>query len=385
MHEKNNGRIKVLQINAGSKDYGGVSAMVFGIYKNIDKEKFQFDFVSPRKTTYEIKRREIEEMGGNIIELDTKGNLIRRKIQLYFRLKKIIEKERYQIVHINSGSFFFNLQVAIISKKLNVKKIIIHSHNGKNPNKKVKNIFIKIFKPLIKVYGTDFLTCSNEASENMYTKKMIQNNEIIMIPNGIETDKFKYNENVRNRYRNKLNIDGKIVLGNIGRFKEQKNHKFLLEVFKELLKINSNFVLLLIGEGELKQKIEDYTEELKISENVLFLGLREDISELLMCMDIFIMTSIHEGLPVVGIEAQASGLPLVLSDCITKEINVSNNIKYISLSESPTNWAIEINKIAIKENNREESYKNVKEKGFDIKETVKKIEKIYLSKNENIS
>ena len=144
-------------------------------------------------------------------------------------------------------------------------------------------------------------------------------------------------------------------------------------------------MLLLIGEGELKQKIEDYTEELKISENVLFLGLREDISELLMCMDIFIMTSIHEGLPVVGIEAQASGLPLVLSDCITKEINVSNNIKYISLSESPTNWAIEINKIAIKENNREESYKNVKEKGFDIKETVKKIEKIYLSKNENIS
>ena len=115
MGMKDNSTIKVLQINSGSENYGGVSAMVFEIYKNIDRSKFKFDFVSPKKTTYGLKRKEIEEMGGTIIELNTSGNIIKRKLQLWKRLKKLIEEQKYDIIHINSGSFFFNLLKALLS------------------------------------------------------------------------------------------------------------------------------------------------------------------------------------------------------------------------------------------------------------------------------
>ena len=375
---ENNKLIKVLQINAGTKNYGGVSAMVFEIYKNIDRKKFQFDFVSPMKTTYEIKRQEIEELGGNIIELNTNGNLVERKIQLYSRLKKLIKKEKYQIVQTNSGAFFFNLEIAIIAKMTGVKRIIIHSHNGTNPTQKIKNVLKIPCKPLLKVFATDFLTCSKEASENIYTKRMIKKNEIITIPNGIDTAKYQYNETIAKEYKNKLNIEGKIVIGNIGRFMKQKNHKFLLDVFKEFSYINNNAVLLLIGEGKLKPKIEDYAKKIGINKNILFLGLRKDIPNLLMCMDCFVLTSFYEGLPVVGVGAQASGLPIILSDTITKEVNLSENVKYISLKEQPTTWANEINNILSKENDRELAYENVKKKGFDIENTAKKLEEIYL-------
>lgn len=371
--------IRVLQMNSGSQIYSGVAAMIYEIYKNIDREKFQFDFVSPMKTTYEIKRKEIEEMGGNIIELDTKGNLLKRKTQLFIRLKRLIKERKYDIVHINSGVFFFNLQVAFIAKISGVKRIIIHSHNGTNPKIKIKNKIAKILKPLLQFMGTDYLTCSEEAAKNMFTKKLIRNNRVITILNGIETDKFKFNQEKRNEYRKELKIEDKIVLGHIGRFMRQKNHKFLLQIFNELLKIKSNAVLLLVGEGELREEIEKQAKELGIYEKIMFLGLRKDIPELLSCMDVFVLPSFYEGLPVVGVEAQASGLPLVLSDFITKEVKISENVEYISLSQDADKWAVEINNILDKQMHRDIAYKNVKEKGFDIKETAKKIEQIYLN------
>ena len=213
----------------------------------------------------------------------------------------------------------------------------------------------------------------------MYTKKLIKSNKIVMIPNGIETEKFKYNEEIRNKYRTDLGIENKVVIGNIGRFMEQKNHKFLLEVFKEFLNINPNSVLLLIGDGELEDKTKDYAKELEIDKNVMFLGLRKDIPNLLMCMDIFVMTSFHEGLPVVGVEAQSSGLPIIFSNNITREVEILENVKYVKLEDGAKIWADEINNLLAKENDRKQSFQKVKEKGFDIKETVKKIEQIYLN------
>ena len=370
--------IRILQINAGSKKYGGVSAMTYEIYKNIDKTKFQFDFVSPEKTTFEIKREEIEKMGGRIFELDTKGNILKRKIELFVRLRKLIKQEKYQIIHINSGVFSYNLEVAIIAKLAHVKKIIIHSHSAGNPNRLAKKTIEKITKPFIKLFGTDFLTCSNEASKNMYTDKMIKSNEIITIPNGIETEKFEYNEKTRNEYRKTLNIENKIVLGTVGRLSEEKNQKFMIDILKELLKLNDNAILMLVGDGDIKQQLQEYVKKMDIEDKVLFLGLREDIENLLMCMDIFIMTSTYEGLPVVGIEAQASGLPVILSDVITQEVKLTDKVKYISLQESPEKWAQEINNIEIKENERKDAYKIIQERGFDIKETVRRTEEIYL-------
>ena len=369
--------IKVLQINAGNGNYGGVSAMIFQIFKHIDKTKFSFDFVSPQKTTYELKRKEIEEMGGRIIELNTSGNVIKRKIQLFKRLKKLIKTNKYEIVHINSGVFFFNLEVAFICKILHVNKIIVHSHNGLDPKNKFKNKISKLFKFLLEIFATDFFTCSEEATKAMFSNKIIKNNKVIFIPNGIETNKFKFNEDVRKEYRKNLNLEDKFVIGHIGRFMTQKNHKFLIDIFNEFQKKNDSAILLLVGEGELQQNIKDYVKELNIENKVNFLGIRNDIPNLLMAMDCFVMPSFHEGLPVVGIEAQASGLNMVLSDSITKEVKVTDNLKFCSLDSGVDSWVNMLQEVSKEDNDRNDAYLIVKNSGFDIDNTVKKIEEIY--------
>lgn len=374
-----NDKIKVLQVNAGSGNFGGVSAMIFEIFKYIDKEKFQFDFLSPKLTTYELKREEIEKNGGNIIELKVKGNILVQKIQIYKKLKKILKQKNYNIVHINSGAFFFNLQIAMICKLSKVPKIIVHSHNALNPNKKIKKILIKLFKPTLNLFATDFLTCSNKAANAMFTKKMILKNNVKFIPNGIETQKFRFDKNIRNKYRKNLDVEDKFVIGHVGRFMEQKNHKFLIDVFYDYQKKHKKSCLILVGEGELKEDIENYTKSLGIMEKVKFLGLRDDVSNLMMAFDIFILPSLHEGLPVVGVEAQASGLPTIFSSNITKEVQILKSVEFLSLKSPKNIWSNAIEKL--KELDRENAYKQVIKQGFDIKETVKRIEKIYLDIN----
>ena len=180
---------------------------------------------------------------------------------------------------------------------------------------------------------------------------------------------------IRNIFREKLDISDKVVIGNVGRFTFQKNHKFLLEVFNEYLKINNEAILLLVGEGELEEEIRNKMKDLNIDNKVIFYGISNEVEKLMQAMDCFVMTSFYEGLPIVGVEAQASGLPLILSDKITNEIKIISNVKFISLNDNARIWACELDK-SIKLQRKDTSNELI-EKGFDIESIAKKLEELF--------
>ena len=368
---------RVLQISIGTTVFGGVEKMIYEIYKNIDQNKYQFDFLSPNYSTYESYRNEIENKGGKIIELKTDRSNFKKKLLYNKRLYKFLKNNKYDIVHINSGVFLFVLQVAVICKISGVKKIIVHSHNAIVIKNKLKKFIITILKPFLKCVATDYLACSELAAKSIFSKSNLKNVKIIK--NGINVAKYKFNIDIREQYRKKLKIEDNICYVHVGRFEKQKNHNFLIEIFNEILKEQNNAKLFLIGEGELKENIKNKVKEYGISDKVEFLNQRKDVAELLQAMDCFILPSLYEGLPVVGIEAQTSGLPLICSDTITKELKLLDTTTFISLNDAANIWSKKICEItnSVDLQTRENAYKIVQDEGYDIKITANKMQEIY--------
>lgn len=371
---------RVLQISIGTTVFGGVEKMIYEIYKNIDRSKFQFDFLSPNYSTYESYKNEIENMGGKIIELKTdRSSSLKEKLKYNIRLYRFLKDNKYDIVHINSGVFLFVLQVAIICKITRVKKIIVHSHsaNANAIKNKFKKFIINMLKPLLKCVATDYLACSELAKQSLFSKNNFKNVKIIK--NGIDVSKYKFNIDIRKQYRKKLNIEDKICYVHVGRFEKEKNHKFLIDIFNEILKEQNNAKLILIGDGKLKRSIINKVEQYGIKDKVEFLNQRKDVAELLQAMDCFILPSLYEGLPVVGVEAQTSGLSLICSDTITKELKLLDTTTFISLNESASIWSKKICEItnSIDLKSRENAYKIVQDNGYDIKITANKMQEIY--------
>lgn len=370
--------IRVLQINIGQV-FGGVSSMLFNIYKKTDHEKIQFDFLAPRKSSFSLYRQEIEANGGKIIELNTSGFFIKRKIEFWKKLYRTIKKDDYKIIHCNSGSVFFNLQVAIIAKLNKCEKIIVHSHNAGN-DKRIKILLGNLVKWLFPYSATHFLTCSEKAGYFMFPQKLMRSKKYRMINNGVDIEKFQFDLSNREKIRNEMKVTDQTVFLHVGRFTYQKNHKKLIQIFSECLKSDPDAVLLLAGEGELKEEIQSLVKRLGIAKQVRFLGLRKDISKLMSASDIFLLPSHYEGLPVVGIEAQANGLPCCFSNEITNEVNLIPEInRMISLDDPAKLWAETIQSLLLsqKEKNREQYAQIVKDAGFSLEQIAQELTELY--------
>jgi len=195
--------------------------------------------------------------------------------------------------------------------------------------------------------------------------------------NAVDTDKFRFNEEVRNNIRRKLDVEGKKVIGHVGRFNPQKNHEFLIDVFNEIYKKDKDIVLLLVGDGYLKEKIEEKVNKLGLDKSVKFLGVREDISELMQAMDLFLFPSQFEGLAVVMVEAQAAGLKVITSTGVTKESDITNNVEFIELSKGAEYWADIIINSDFK---KKDSIKMMISKGYDSTNNVKWLSDFYTNK-----
>ena len=345
--------MRVLEIIDGYS-FGGIAKLMYDISNNIND--VDIDFLS----SVNIKN--------NWNSLDVDRKTIKGKIVYNHRLKKYLKNNKYDIVHINSAAFFFSFQVVIICKLCKIKKIVVHSHNTPKINR-IKKIFIRILSPLYMRLTDAHLSCSKQASRSLY----YNDKDVIILKNGIDVNKYKFNEEKRNKIRKELKIDTKIVYGHVGRFEKQKNHIFLIDVFNKLQKDN-NSVLLLVGIGSLENEIRKKVEDLGLSNKVIFLDFREDIGDILNAMDIFIFPSLYEGLGISVIESQTSGLPTVVSKYIPEEAHISNNFIKIP-SFDVDKWVNKINSIKI--NNRKNAYKNTIKEGFDIKDSSIKLEKIY--------
>lgn len=371
--------LRVLQINSGSNNFGGVSSFLYNIYIHMDKSQIQFDFLSPEKTTYGIHRSEIEQMGGKIFELGITGNILTRKIKLYLKLKEFLKKNNYRIVHINSGNFFFNVFVSYAIKSAGVPVRIIHSHNAGDTSKsKLKKMAFNLLKPVLNRNATDLFACSMLAANYMFTEETVKSGKVKIIPNGIDTSKFAYNESVRNQVRSELGLNDKFIVGNVARFMPQKNHTFLIEVFEKVAEKNDKAVLLLIGQGELMNNIKALVAKKGLSEKVIFLGQRNDVDKLYQAMDAFVLTSFHEGFGIVTIEAQSSGLPCIVSDNIPEEANVTKTMLRLPLSCSSKKWADAILKSECKV--RKNNSGIVSDAGYDVKSVSDMMKRFYINR-----
>ena len=332
---------------------GGIEKIIFDIKNNLNS-KYKIDILSMV----------------NISNYNTKSllnknyrNFFTRNILGLFKLKKYLKNNQYDIIHINCYNSF-GLIYAKISYKYN-KNIILHAHNS-NINKDIlyiKHIINNIIKLLFKSNKYKYIAVSNECN-----KFCFNNNDCLIIPNGIDYNKYKFNERARIKYRKIFNIsDNDIVIGHIGRFEYQKNHEFIMNIFKKINNINNNYRLILIGEGILKDKIKCKISKLNLDNKVIILDNRSDLNKLINMFDIYIHPSIYEGFGLTIVENEINGKYVYVSSIVDKNTKISNRIKYIDLDTNL--WVNEII------NKKDEELKLVYK--LDIKYFINKIDKLY--------
>lgn len=361
--------IRIAQI-IGKWVGGGVESVVMNYYRYIDRSKIQFDFICDEDST-NIPYDEINSLGGKVILIPPYQKIIK----YHNELKKVLKEGNYKIVHshINTLSVF-SLWAA---KSVGVPVRIAHSHSTTNKKEKKKNLMKQVLKHFSKVFATDYMCCSELAGRWLFGDKEYDKGNVYLLNNAIDLDKFKYDENIRKEKRKELNIsDDTLVIGHVGRFVEQKNHRFLIDIFNEVHKERENSILLLAGQGPLMEEIHEKVNELGLNESVKFLGQRKDIDKLYQAFDVFLLPSLYEGLPVVGVEAQATGLLCILSDDMTKETKVLDSTKFIKLDNGSIKWADEIIN-SFNQYKRQDFTKEMLENGYEINNEVCKLENKY--------
>lgn len=364
--------IRVLQV-VNNMHRAGLETMLMNYYRHMDKEKIQFDFLThrPERDDYDD---EIESMGGKVYYAP---RLYPQNYSAYFKYMDNFFKEHpeYKIMHSHIDAMsYLPLKAA---KKSGVPVRIAHSHNT-SIDKDFKLPLKLYYKSRIMSVSNYYCACGEEAGKFLFPGK-----EYTVIPNAIETDKFRYDETVRDRKRKELGVNDEMVFGHVGRISYQKNHKFLVEIFNEILKKNSNSLLLLIGVGEKEEEVRKQIEELGISNKVRFLGNRSDVYELYQAMDAFMLPSFFEGIPVVGIEAQYAGLPCFFSDKVPDEVEFSGRCFFMSLSKSPVQWADEILDMMSKFN-RNANDEKLKSSLYDINNAYEILAEYYYRLNNRI-
>ena len=312
---------------------GGVESMIINLLKNFDMTDFKITILVGQKETdvYDDFLKSLNVDFEYLID-GVISNPIKRNLKILKRLGKKIKEINPDIVHINVCNAI-GFKYAQIVKKNSKAKTIVHSHNTMIQNDKfgIKKLSHKINKRKEK-YADYKIGCSNLAGNFMF------DGDFDVLKNGVDYERFKYNSTSRSIIRNELNINDKFVILNIGRFCDQKNQLFLVEFFSKLVNIDDKYRLLLVGEGELKDKIVERVEQLKIQNKVFIVSPKKNIEDYYSAADLFVLPSKHEGLPVVGVEAQANGLPTVFSNTITNEVVLSNHATMLGI-DSGDEWS----------------------------------------------
>ena len=349
---------------------GGVEAVVMNYYRNIDRSKVQFDIICDSDST-DIPREEIESLGGRVIIVPPY-----QKVLKYHReLKRVLKEGNYKIVHshINTLSVF-SLWAA---KAAGVPVRIAHSHSTTNKKEKKRNLLKQVLRRFSRVFATHYMCCSELAGRWLFGDKAYDEGKVYLLRNAIDLDRFGYDGAKREEKRRELGIaDGTFCVGHVGRFVDQKNHTFLLDIFNEICKRREDSVLLLAGCGPLEQALREKTARLGLEGKVRFLGQRSDVNELYLVFDAFVMPSLYEGLTVVGIEAQASGNLCFFSDEMTEKTKVTDHASFLSLSDGAEKWAKSVLEGAEKYVRRDSS-EAIRESGYDIKTEASKLQDYY--------
>lgn len=360
--------IRVLQC-VNDMHRAGLETMLMNYYRNIDRTKVQFDFLTHRPNPSDYDQ-EIQNMGGKVYYAPRLYPQNYRSYFSYMRNFFNVHPE-YKIMHSHIDSMSYLPLLA--GKKAGIPIRIAHSHNTAI-DRDFKYLLKQIFRYRITSVSNINFACGEEAGKFLFGEK-----EFTVIPNAVEAEKFNFNKNIRITKRQELNLEDNFVIGHIGRLSYQKNHHFLIQIFNALLKKEKNAILLLVGVGEKEAAIRDQVANLGLNDKVMFLGNRSDVCDLYQAMDVFVLPSLFEGIPVVGVEAQFADLPCVFSSKTPKEVKFNNKSCFINLKEKAERWAeIIIEKKGIERNPMTEEIAN---SAYNIKTAYKILEKYYLNFN----
>lgn len=369
--------IRILMITGGYRKgvSGGIPSIISNYCKELGSGELQFDFLSLGYQTYEPYRQELEAIGGNLYCLEVHTTGVRRLLQVVHRLRKYLKTHEYDIVHVNSGSMPQIVMTALAAKMAGVKKVVAHSHNAIMLSKG-RRIFYACIRPLFYLCTDDYFACAAIAAQSVFPKRIVERGKWKFVPNAIDTSRFAFDRQTRETYREQLKLKDSFVVGHVGRFNEQKNHRFLLEVFERICHKESRAMLLLVGTGELQPQIQQIAEEKGLSNRVIFAGQRRDANCMMQAMDVFLFPSLFEGLGMVLIEAQTAGLPVISSDRVPiKETKVTDMIEYLPLNDAEK-WAEEA--LAWKRNEPRTGYaKQVAAAGYELSVAADKLKAYY--------
>lgn len=365
--------IRVLHV-LGTTNLGGAESRIMELYRNMNREKIQFDFLvhTDKEGHYSA---EIRELGGNIYNVP-RFNVKNYRTYHNALVRFFTENNDYAAIH---GHMTSTASIYLpIAKKAGIPVTIAHARSA-GVDRGVKGLVTKIIRLPLKKRADYLFTCSEEAGVAVYGKKAVRQGKVWTIPNAIDTARFCFNSSVREKMLQELGLADKFVVGHVGRFGFMKNHTYLIDVFYELCKLHDDVALVLIGKGELEQEIRQKVQDLGIAEKVYFLGTRSNVEDYYQAFDYFVFPSIFEGLPGSVAEAQAAGLHCLVSDKVTREAALTDLAVYRSIDESPGLWAQEIQKNAKAAMNRKDMQREIREKGFDVRIQAEQMAEFYLS------
>lgn len=363
--------IKVLQVLDKISYNSGVSAVVMNYYKYLPQEHVKCDFLLYEQAKSDLKS-EILAKGSNVY---VTGQPSAKNMRTYCRNVESFftsHAEEYDVVHVHIPNAAF--VILSCAKKYGVPIRIIHSHNARGADGIVKKARNFVLNKWGICYANRYMACSNAAGEYLFGKKLCEKGQVTILNNAILLEKYRYNPQKRKEIRNALGVGDEVLLGHVGRFAEQKNHMGLLAIFSKLCEQGWKGKLLLIGDGELRDATMQRAERLGIKERVIFAGVVSNVNEYMSAMDIFLLPSLYEGLPVVCVEAQAAGLPCLVSTNVTREIELTDRVKFIE-NENIAQWCDAIEQMERAVPDRTEM---VQMDDYDIEKQTRRLEEMYL-------
>lgn len=359
--------IRILQV-VTHMNRGGLETMLMNYYRHIDRRKVQFDFLVHRqeRAAYDD---EIEALGGRIYRLP---QLVPWSVSYNKALNDFFaEHKEYRIIHVHQDCLSSVILKA--AKKNGVPVRIAHSHSS-NQDKNLKYIIKLIYKRAIPQYSTDLFACGQQAGDWMFGGAQFH-----VLRNAIDTGSYGFDLKSARKIRQEMNIpeDG-FVIGHVGRFSPPKNHDFLIDIFSEVCKLRTDAYLLLVGDGELRTKIQEKVSLLGLNDRVIFTGIRSDVPALMQAMDVFAFPSLYEGLPVTLVEAQSAGLTCVISDNIPADCDLTELVNRLTLEASAQTWAKKL--CALQGAGHKDTCREIARAGFDIGENARWLEQFYLQR-----
>lgn len=362
--------MKVLEINVDDVGLGGVYALVTSVIRHAP-QGLKLDLAGIAKFENPDNARALNTLGSDVYYIGTEGGLLARPAAYYRNTLKLLRSGGYDCAHIHGDLAYLLLIFAKAARRAGVKKIILHSHAAGIDGRlrRAKGALHVLTRRALKRCATDFVACSDRAARWMYPN--LDAGRVVQVNNGVDLDRFAFDSQTRERVRSELGLEGAFVVGHVGRFAWQKNHEYLLRAFSAIRARVPGARLLMVGEGPLFDGTRALAGELGLLDDVIFYGASYDVGALMQAMDLFLLPSRFEGLPVVGVEAQAAGLPVIFSDAVTRQAKLTDSAWFLPTDEGAVElWARRALDVAGAQIDRRQGLQAVKRAGFAIEDTV---------------